>query len=132
MSVLLTDFHLPPDVVSGQRFSDASSLIAVLERFTRRKPEFFELKSETGYTLMIGVASERFCVQHSSVDGDPPYLVAVGFPAIEAEKVVDFMMQGSLTEVPAHLTVTKEDATKIAIHFMETGERLMNVTWEAI
>lgn len=80
---------------------------------------------------MIGVTQGRFCVQHSSVDNDPPYMVAAGSKT-RSDAAIAFMMQGEWTEIPAHLTVTKEDAISIAIHFMETGERWMNLTWEAM
>ena len=62
---------------NGSFIEDAVSLTRLLEDSKERRPFFLELEGTNGYKLTIGIGGPLGCVQFSSIDGEPPYLVAV-------------------------------------------------------
>jgi len=81
----------------------------------------------------VGIGEKVGCVQYSSHDGMPPYLMAVenGFEFSTID-TIDFLIGGELTPVPRRYCKSMELVKEIALYFLETGLRCPNVTWEKI
>lgn len=110
---------------------DAATLARLLaEGRVRSPPGMAELAHENGFKLLLGI-SERCCVQHSSVDDQPPYLMAI-VPGQRDGGDAGFMFGGSFTEILGNQTIPFETMQEVALHFFRTGERSDVVGWEEI
>ncbi|HEY4675717.1 MAG TPA: Imm1 family immunity protein [Candidatus Angelobacter sp.] len=108
---------------------DISTLFA---SFSGRKPFFCELLAENGYKQLVGVGGTIGCVQHSSIDGEPPYLMAVGGAAQTDETEIEFLIGNTVTPVSTHYCMPFQTIKQVAAYFVETGGRDPSVSWEEI
>lgn len=96
-----------------------------------RLPFFAELVGHNGHQLLLGLGALDGCVQFSSTDGAPPYLMAVGQNEKGRDHLV-FSTGGTPTPVLRRYGLPMQAVTDIAVFFMETGERLSNIIWEPV
>jgi immunity protein Imm1 of predicted polymorphic toxin system len=96
-----------------------------------RAPFLAELVGTNGYTLLLGLGSSDGCVQFSSNDGAPPYLMAVR-PNGEQEGEQDFLISSTPSPVPRRYCLPMQKVAEIAATFLESGERYPDIEWEAL
>ena len=130
MKVTLFDDQEHSNPVNGRIVESENELMAVLDRFKRRRPFLFHLDGENGYSLVIGMGDSG-CVQHTATDGSGAYLMAVmdrrpqnGVPDLE------FLAAGTPTPASARYAIPFETIKDIARYFLRTGERNPSVCWE--
>jgi hypothetical protein len=95
-------------------------------------PFFCELLGQNGQKILLGIGGPKGCVQHSNIDGSPPYLMAVSENPEHQSEHVDFLIGGTLTPVPAHYCVPFQTVSEITTYFQMTGERSPMVAWEEV
>ena len=107
-------------------------LLRLLARIKSQSPPgMVDLIHENGFKLLVG-PSEIGCAQFSPADDQPPYLMAVVPGTHTAGDTIDFMYDGSLTEIPSVFGIPYETLRDLALHFFRTGERSAAVEWEEI
>lgn len=79
MRVVLHNFQDgAKDPFDGIQVDSADRLCEILDQFQSRDPFILELEGDNGFRLTVGIGGTVSCIQYSSSDGEPPYLVAVG------------------------------------------------------
>jgi hypothetical protein len=116
---------------NGACLHNQRELLNVLEALQTRRPFFCQLSLESGATLDIGVG-EPGCVQHTSDDANPPYLMAVSPGPENSDGHFEFLAGDTLSPVAARYCMPFNLVKKIAIEFQETGLRSSAVSWEQI
>jgi hypothetical protein len=117
--------------LNGIRITTLSELRSALESSRGRPPFFAELIGENGFKLLLGVGGAEGCAQFSSVDGAPPYLMAVA-PDGSAEGEQVFLIGDTASPVPKRYCLAYEAIESIAAAFLQTGQRLTEIPWEEI
>ena len=145
MTLVFNDLQDDANPLNGSQVESSDKLGELIEDLQCRLPFMFELEGTNGVKLSIGVAGSVGCVQHSRIDGDSAYLLAVrpGERALTSDKTpyavdegrehsIEFLVGDTGTPVPPRyllpITLTKE----ISIYFLQTGERFQNVLWDEI
>jgi hypothetical protein len=134
MRITLLDTQDSSSKYSGVQVEDAASLRAVLEDLQHREPFILELEGENGIRLIAGIGGPVGCIQFSTADGEPPYLVALskaGEPS-DRKDGAEFLCAGTLTPVPESRCVPFSVLKSVVSHFAETGERSSEVDWEEV
>ena len=103
-----------------------------MRSFDGRKPFLFELRRDNGLMLTVGFAGDRGCVQYSSSDGSPPYLLAVVEDPTDGGQFVEFLAGDTPTAISRRFCLPIEQVQEIAVHFLASGERTGAVLWEEI
>ncbi|MCC8960153.1 hypothetical protein H8B02_44155 [Bradyrhizobium sp. Pear77] len=112
---------------------DGSPALRRIVNDTRqRQPFLSELVGTNGRKLLLGLGSGDGCVQFSSTDGAPPYLMAVATIEHEGGGTQEFLMGDTSTPMPRRYCLPMEKVVEIAVAFLETGERSSSVEWEEI
>jgi hypothetical protein len=129
---MIARFFDRQDPLNGSIVRDESHWSEMLNELQGRKPFFCELLGENGYKILVGIGKPSSCVQYSSVDGSPPYLMAVGPVPESSTGHFEFLMTNTLTPVPSRYCVPSETMKEIVAYFLRTGERCPAVSWEEI
>jgi hypothetical protein len=111
---------------------DHLQLLRVLEGCDGRAPFFAELVEEDGHKLLIGLGGAVGCVQFSSANGRPPYLMALAAHPNIGREAAEFLCGGTATPVSIRYILPFEDIERIAIEFLQTGQRSSRISWEEI
>jgi len=117
--------------LNGVVFEDPEAIRQIVQDMQLRVPFFAELVGTKGHGLLLGLGSSDGCVQFSSNDGGPPYLMAVR-PNGKHEGEQDFLISGTPSPVPRRYCLPMAKVAEIAATFLENGERYPDVEWEAI
>jgi Immunity protein Imm1 len=117
---------------STAKITNQKEISDLLETFPERLPFFCEFTATNGYKLLVGIRGQLGCVQYSSTDNSPPYLVAVETDRQVPDEEVDFLMANTDTPVSARYCVQFAKVRDIILHFFETGQRSPAVPWEDI
>lgn len=131
MNVILHDFQNgPDDPFDGMLVDDLDNLRNILDQLQRRDPFILELEGDNGYRLTVGIGGPVSCIQHSSNDGEPPYLVAVPKDVKQRrEEACVFLCGDQATEIRADQCVPFAVLRSVALHFLQTGDRSNEVDW---
>lgn len=132
MLVTFFDREWRSNPLNGRPMDSASALDAVFLDTEARDPFFIELIAENEKVLLVGVGPGFGSIQHSSLDGMPPYLMAVGSQGSADESVMGFLMDGTVTPVSTRYKLSRETVEAVARCFLLTGEPSRDVTWEEI
>jgi hypothetical protein len=117
--------------VNGAMLEDPEALRTMVQSMQSRAPFLAELIGTNGRTLLLGLGCSDGCVQFSSTDGAPPYLMAVRNNAYQ-EGEQDFLISSTPTPVPRRYCLPMQRVAEIAVAFLENGERSSDVEWEEI
>lgn len=127
------DLQEPDSPLSGKAVESAASMSAIYQSLSGRKPFLFELRRDSGSMLTVGFSSDRGCVQYSSSDGSPPYFMAVSDGDSEIEdEYIQFLAGNTPTPIPIRYSLPMSLVERITAEFIDNGERLQAVAWEAI
>jgi hypothetical protein len=120
--------------LNGSTCADSNSLLDRLRLLSSRPPFFCEIEGENGFKLLVGVGGKWSCIQHSAVDGSPPYLMAVPREPQFGVKEIEFLMGDTPTPVHRRYILRAELAEKVIAFFVETetGKKSELVDWEEI
>jgi RHS repeat-associated protein len=118
--------------LNGIAVDSAEALRSIVHDMQRRPPFLSELIGTNGRKLLLGLGSADGCVQFSSTDGAPPYLMALQKGPKPEEGEQNFLMGDTPTPVPRRYCLPMETVTEIAAVFLESGELASNVEWEEI
>ncbi|MEO1245769.1 MAG: Imm1 family immunity protein [Pseudomonadota bacterium] len=118
--------------LNGKTINSVSELQEVLTSDRDRLPFFAELIGENGFRLLLGLGSREGCVQFSSIDGSPPYLMVVSPDESNSEGDLEFMIGGTVSPVPRRLCVPYETVEKTAAEFVQTGQRGLDIQWKEV
>lgn len=132
MRVTLLDTQDASSPYNGVQVENAAGLQDVLESLQHREPFILELEGVNGIRLIAGIGGPVGCIQFSTADGEPPYLVAVGKvsgPSVQ-KGGAEFLCGGTLTPVPDARCLPFSVLKSVASYFAETGGRSPEVDWE--
>jgi hypothetical protein len=132
MKVILHDFQNgSDDQFDGFQVDDSDKLCDILDQLHRREPFILELEGGNGFRLAVGIGGPASCIQHSSKDGEPPYMVAVLKDAWQRPGAGDrvFLCGGQPTEIRGSHCVPYSVLRSVASYFLQTGDRSMEVDW---
>ena len=118
---------------NGVSIDDEEALAKLLEESRKKKPFFIELKGDNGYKLIVGIGGPEGCVQFSSSNGEPPYLLAVTPGRAERnDGMVEFFAGDQPSEIPVRQCLPFEALRQIVLYFFENGVRCMDFVWEEV
>lgn len=127
MKVQFVDFSL--ERRPERTFQSTNELTSFLRQLQTEEPSAGELIGENGYKLTVGIDGDIAFAQYSSINGDPPYLVAQTRTIVN-EKSHDFIVTGSSTEVDGKSCLPFSEFEKVVCDFMETGQKSPSVEWD--
>src|SRR5262245_17125369 len=107
--------------LNGASIENLTELQNVLESLRDRPPFIAELIGDNGFKLMFGLGTEEGFVQFSSVEDDPPYLLAVNPNLRDSEGEFEFLCGGTLTPMEKRFCLPYDTVVKIAAEFVQTG-----------
>jgi hypothetical protein len=132
MTVTFFDREDDANYLNGTIIRDRNRLFQILENLRSREPFVCELVGDNGYRLHVGVG-DYGNVQHSQLDGDPPYLMAVNRSSEgQVDEYIEFLMGGTGTPISKRYCLPFYRVREIAAYFLETGHMLPDVPWEEI
>ena len=130
MTVKFFDLQDDENPDNGTSVTDGPAVKVLLTRNVRRQPFVCRLVHEQQTELLIGLGASQCFVQHSSTNGDSPYLVAY----LESERtktdVREFLITNSPTEIRLRQCIPLSILLDVAAYYVETGERSPAVLWE--
>lgn len=126
MKVQFVDFSL--ERRPERTFQSTNELTSFLRQLQTEEPSAGELIGENGYKLTVGIDGDIAFAQYSSINGDPPYMVAHA-SNIVSQKSHDFIVTGSPTEIDGECCLPFSEFEKVVCDFMETGQRSPSVEW---
>ena len=132
MKITLHDFQEGSnDPFDGVEVEDSEKLRDVLDQLQRREPFILELEGDNGYRLTIGIGGPVSCIQHSSSDGQPPYMIAMSKDEGQRPELADhvFLCGGQATEIRGSQCVPFSVLQSVAAYFLQTGDRSAEVDW---
>jgi hypothetical protein len=119
---------------NGEVLRDRQTVTALLDKLRVIRPPFMcEFVGDNGFELTVGIDRDFGCVQYSSSDGMPPYLMAtvpIGPKSDQNEMV--FVVGGTATPIDGRYRLPFDVLTEVAVEFVTSGERSRKVSWEAI
>jgi len=118
--------------LNGRKIDDRVALLALLDSLKGRPPFFIELVGTQGYKLLLGLAETVGCAQYNASDGSPPYLMAVVPRKESLSGHIEFLIGGTPTPVSSRYCLQLGVIREVAAHFLETGVRSPDVSWEEI
>jgi hypothetical protein len=120
------------DPMNGKTITESAILANLLDSRRQDKPFLADLCGDNGFQIMIGIGGDASCVQYSRMDDKPPYLMAVSTQPPMKRGYVEFLVENTPTAIAARYIVTFEQMKKIALHFLETGERSDLISWQSL
>lgn len=118
------------DPMHGAAITDKAQLNELLDIAKSKPPFAAAFEADNGFEMSIGV-SEKFCsVQYSSLDGDPPYLMAMSPEPPLKRGFVEFLLGGTPSPSPARYIIRFDELKEILNHFLETGKPSSAFSWE--
>ena len=96
-----------------------------------------EIARDNGFKLLIGIGGALGCVQYSSSDGSPPYLVAVAkdrqyLDDDQSDLQVEFLAGDTPTPIPMRRCLPYQLVKQLVVFFFRTGDRSPDVLWEEV
>jgi hypothetical protein len=126
----LEDDHNP---LNGTVIQNRSQLKVLFTSFRDRAPFLGELTGDNGFRIILGLGkTDQACVQFSTTDNLPPYLVAISPSATSSEVDMEFLMGGTPTPISRRNCLPLGLVEEIAATFVETGKRMLDVDWEEV
>jgi hypothetical protein len=129
MITTFQDLQYDDNPRNGQVVSDRSHLMALLNQLrTIRPPSMCQFIGNNGCNLTVGIDQGSGCVQHSTNDGAPPYLMAIGRQADNRQ--MQFVVGGTETPIDGRYRLPFDILREVVANFVATGERSSSVLWE--
>jgi Immunity protein Imm1 len=118
---------------NGQVFSERATVASLLEDLRKIEPPFMcQFTGDNGFNLMIGVARDFGCVQHSSNDGQPPFLMAVSNAGASGRHDMEFLVGDTPTPIDGRYRIAFDELRDIVAEFVATGEKSTRASWEEL
>ncbi len=118
---------------NGTVFSDREMVASLFDDLRKIEPPFMcQFTGDNGFNLMIGVARDFGCAQHSSNDGVPPFLMAVSKGDLSGRSEMEFLVGDTPTPIDGRYQVAFDDLREVAAEFVATGKRSNRVSWEEL
>jgi hypothetical protein len=112
--------------------TDPTHLRNLLRTVRTREPCFFEVRV-VELKLLIGAGGDHGCAQHGSLDGEPPYLMAIDPTYSPSTEPMSFLIAGTSTEVDSRYRLGSDTLlTAIDFFIASDGGRYPGCRWEAI
>jgi len=118
---------------NGQLLKERAAAVSLLQNLRAVEPPFMcQFTGNNGFNLIIGVADEFGCVQHSSNDGLPPYLMGISLTGMAARDDMEFLVGDTPTPIDGRYRVNFDELRETVADFVATGERSTRVSWEEL
>jgi hypothetical protein len=118
---------------NGHLFSDRATVVSVLQDLRDIDPPFMcQFTGANGFNLMIGVAHDFGCAQHSPNDGMPPFLMAMPRAGASDHADMEFLVGDTPTPIDGRYRIAFDELCEIVAEFVTTGARTTKVSWEEL
>jgi len=131
MTVTFFDRQVEGNPINGSKFDTSESLIETLQNLQYREPFFCELVGAVS-KLLLGLGSQHSCVQYGALNGDPPYLMAMGANRNDEEGELSFLIGDTATPVPSRYALSSPELWTAIESFMKTETVSPRLDWEEI
>jgi hypothetical protein len=134
MNTVFQDLQDQANPRNGQLLRDGREAVSLLNELRQtRQPFMCEFTADNGFNLTVGIAGEFGCVQHSSNDGMPPYLMAiVTTTARPGQADIEFLVGNTTTPIDGRYRLPFGTVAEIVADFVTTGGRHNQVSWEEL
>jgi hypothetical protein len=129
MTALFFDREDHGNCLNGTVVHDKGQLFQALKTLQDRPPFDFELVSDKGFRLLIGMGKQG-CAQYSRRDREPPYMMAVDQGKEREKGYIEFLDGGTPSPVSKYYCMPFDIVREIAGYFVETGRMYPAVAWE--
>lgn len=134
MSDLLIEF-LGGSKVGQQIYidvEDLASLESLLQGLRLDESIFINIVLCQGDELTVGIGETRSCVQYSSKEHQPPYLVAQETTVPDEDSEIEFDAGGTLTPILISQTIPSDVAVGLILEIVSTETLPSYVEWVEI
>lgn len=132
MTATLYDLGNKKTLLNESKVLETDSLLHQIEKARGAEPHFLNVVSDFGFELLLGIAKQNACAQHSSSSGAPPYLMAVASAPVRPDDFTDILAGGTPSPVSNRYLLPIEDIKDIATYFLQTGKADPSAIWEEI
>ena len=132
MDAWFNDFQDQSSRLHRAMVSNKAQVCALLDEARSRKAFGCELVGENGYQLTLGIGKDVGFVQYGPSSGALRYLMALAPGKQVEQEHMDFLIGDTATEIPRRFSVPLALVKKIAVYFVEMGERSLAVSWEEV
>jgi hypothetical protein len=133
MNTTFQDLQDDDNPRNGQVLDERQMVVTLLQDLRNIDPPFMcQFTGDNGFNLMVGVAHDFGCVQHSSNDGLPPFLMAVPTRAPAHRSEIEFLVGDTPTPIDGRYQLAFDDLREVVAEFVATGERSDRVSWEEL
>jgi hypothetical protein len=120
------------DPLNGSEIGSSAELAQLLDQARTKKPFFIRLSGDNGSELMIGIAGNIGCIQHSRLERGYPNLIAVSSCPPMRRSYVEFLTANTPTPVAARYIISFDELKRVVLHFLRTGELSDAVHWQKL
>lgn len=130
MNARFCDHEDPANPMNGYSFM-AKEVVQLLRSLQGREPFMCSLEADAG-TLLVGVSENIGCVQFTSPDGQPPYMMATVNDHEDGNQSMDFLSGGTPSPIPERYCLPWPLVERIVAHFLDQGAVPSDFRWEEI
>jgi hypothetical protein len=113
-----------------QAFDSRAAVDSLFEVLRLPRPPFMcQFTGDNGYNLIVGIGDGYGCVQYSSNDGMPPFLMAVDVHGSSTGRDMEFLVGGTPTPIDGTYRVPIEQVRETVVEFVLTGKKGNAVQW---
>ena len=133
MNTTFQDLQNENNPRNGEAISDRASVTSLLDDLRNIQPPFMcQFTGDNGFNVMVGIDHDFGCVQHSSNDGIPPFMMAVSKTGPSDRSDMEFLVGDTPTPIDGRYRVPFDAVREIVAQFVTTGQRSSNVSWEEL
>jgi Immunity protein Imm1 len=133
MNVTVFDRQDTTNPINGTTFCRRDEIMRLIDSLKGREPFFLELIGSGANNLLVGIAANSACIQHSRKDGIPPYFMATEMKdQTNEERSMNFLINNTPTPISTRYCLPIELARHVVAQFVESGRRSDLVRWEEI
>lgn len=133
MNTTFQDLQHENNPRNGQVFCQRDTALSLLQVLRTIEPPFMcQFTGDNGFNLIIGVTHDSGCVQHSSNNGLPPFLMAVCSSGPANRGDMEFLVGDTPTPIDGRYRIGIDDLCEVVAEFVATGKRSARVFWEEL
>jgi hypothetical protein len=118
------------DPMHGAAIMGGAQLDELLDVAKSRPPFIAAFEADNGSEISVGISEKFGSVQYSSLNGDPPYLMAMSPEPPLKCGFVEFLLGGTPAPSPARYVIRFDELQQILNHFLKTGKPSGAFSWE--
>jgi len=133
MTTVFQDLQHEDNPQNGRILSNRDAVLSLLDQLARaERPYMCQFTGDDGFNLLIGIAHDFGCAQHSSNDGQPPFLMATSSIGSSQPDDMEFLVGDTPTPIDGRYRLSFDELCEVVAAFVATGEGSSRVSWEQL